>query len=514
MSKIKRALVSVYDKTGIVEFCKGLRKLDIEIIATGGTTRLLKENKIPVKSVSDVTNFPEILNGRVKTLHPKILGGILALREKEEHVSELKKHDIKPIDMVISNLYPFEKVTSKEDIQLKEALENIDIGGSNMIRAAAKNFENVVVVVDPTDYDIVLKELKESGDLSKKTRSRLAIEAFRHTAKYDWIIHKFLEKSVSTPIEFPEILNLTYKKIRDLRYGENPHQKAAFYKELDVKEPCITNAEELYGKGLSWTNVLDLDTALEIVKEFDEPTVCIIKHTNPCGVACGTNIYDAFEKTYSSDPVSAFGGIIGANRKIDLTTAKRMSSYHFDAIIAPDFDEDALRVLKERKVLILLRTGKLTHGTVKKLDIVSVTGGLLVQQHDSVQLKDVKIVTKTKPTQRQLDSLKFAWKIVKYVKSNGIVLVKEKRTVGIGMGQTNRVDSVKIAIKRAGDDAKGSVMASDGFFPFRDSVDEAAKAGIVAIIQPGGSIRDKEIIDAANEHSIAMVFTGIRAFRH
>jgi phosphoribosylaminoimidazolecarboxamide formyltransferase/IMP cyclohydrolase len=514
MIKVKRAIVSVYDKTGIIEFCRNLRKLGIEIIATGGTARLLKENKVPVKNVSDVTNFPEILNGRVKTLHPKILGGILALREKEEHVSELKKHDIKPIDMVVSNLYPFEKVTSKEGIQLKEALENIDIGGPNMIRAAAKNFENVAVVVDPKDYDTVLKELKEKGDLSKETRSRLAIEAFRHTAKYDWIIHKFLEKGVSTPIEFPEVLNLTYKKLQDLRYGENPHQKAAFYKEFEVKESCVTNAEQLSGKNLSWTNVLDLNSALELVKEFDEPTVSIIKHTSPCGVACGTDIFDAFEKAYSSDPLSAFGGIVGANRKIDLTTAKRMSECHFDAIIAPDFEGDALQILKKRDVLILMNTGKLGYGQVKYLDIVNVVGGLLVQEHDNAPLKDLKTVTKIKPTPKQLDSMMFAWKVVKHVKSNAIVLVKGKRTVGIGMGQTSRVDSVKIAISKAKDEAKGSIMASDGFFPFRDSIDEAAKAGIVAIIQPGGSVRDKEVIDAANQLDIAMVFTGMRCFRH
>jgi phosphoribosylaminoimidazolecarboxamide formyltransferase/IMP cyclohydrolase len=514
MTKIKRALVSVYDKTGIVDFCRSLHKLGIEIIATGGTTRLLKENKIPVKNVSDVTNFPEILNGRVKTLHPNILGGILALREKGEHVSELKKHGITPIDMVVSNLYPFEKITSKEDVQLKDALENIDIGGPNMIRAAAKNFENVVVIVDPKDYDTVLKELKENGDVSKKTRSRLAIEAFRHTAKYDWIIHKFLEKSVSVPTEFPDLLNLTYKKLQDLRYGENPHQKGAFYREFEIKEPCVTNAEQLSGKKLSWTNVLDLNSALEMVKEFDEPTVSIIKHTSPCGVACGTNIFDAFEKAYSSDPVSAFGGIVGANRKIDLTTAERMSECHFDAIIAPDFEGDTLEVLKKRNVLILMKTGKLTHDTTKHFDIVNVIGGLLVQEHDSFPLKDVKVVTKTKPTPKEMDSMLFAWKVVKHVKSNAIVLAKGKRTIGIGMGQTNRVDSVRIAIKNAGDDAKGSFMASDGFFPFRDSIDEAAKAGVVAIIQPGGSIKDKEVIDAANEHGIAMVFTGMRCFRH
>jgi phosphoribosylaminoimidazolecarboxamide formyltransferase/IMP cyclohydrolase len=514
MTKIKRALVSVYDKTGIIAFCRNLHKLGVEIIATGGTTRLLKENKIPVKSVSDITHFPEILNGRVKTLHPKILGGILALREKTEHVSELKKHDIIPIDMVVSNLYPFEKVTSKDDIKLREALENIDIGGPNMIRAAAKNFENVVVVVDPKDYDVVLKELKEKGDVSKKTRSRLATEAFRHTSKYDWIIHKFLEKSVSEPTEFPELLNLSYKKIQDLRYGENPHQKAAFYRESDIKEPCVTNAEKLSGKELSWTNVLDLNSALELVKEFDEPAVAIIKHTSPCGVACGKDIFDAFEQAYSSDPLSAFGGIVGANRKIDLTTAKRMSEYHFDAIIAPDFEGDALEVLKKRNVLILMKTGKLNRSQVKHFDIVSVIGGLMVQERDECPLQNAMVVTKIKPTHQQMDSMMFAWKVVKHVKSNAIVLIKGKRTVGIGMGQTSRVDSVKIAINKAGDESKGSIMASDGFFPFRDSIDEATKAGIVAIIQPGGSIKDKEVINVANEHGIAMVFTGMRCFRH
>ena len=514
MSKIKRALVSVYDKTGIIDFCRNLHKLGVEIIATGGTARLLKENKIPVKNVSDVTNFPEILNGRVKTLHPKILGGILALREKQEHVSELKKHNIIPIDMVVSNLYPFEKVTSKEDIQMKDALENIDIGGPNMIRAAAKNFENVVVVVDPKDYDAIIRELKEKGNVSKETRSRLATEAFRHTSKYDWIIHKFLEKSVSEPTEFPEMLNLTYKKIQDLRYGENPHQKAAFYKESDIKEPCVTNAEKLSGKELSWTNVLDLDSALELVKEFDEPAIAIIKHTSPCGVACGKDIFDAFEQAYSSDPLSAFGGIVGSNRKIDLTTAKRMSEYHFDAIIAPDFEGGALEILKKRNVLILMKTGKLNPSHIKHFDITSVIGGLMVQEHDSCPVKDAIIVTEVQPSPKQMDSMMFAWKVVKHVKSNAIVLVKGKRTLGIGMGQTSRVDSVKIAIRKAGDETKGSIMASDGFFPFRDSIDEAAKAGVVAIIQPGGSVKDKEVISAANEHGIAMVFTGMRCFRH
>jgi phosphoribosylaminoimidazolecarboxamide formyltransferase/IMP cyclohydrolase len=511
---LKRALISVYDKTGIVEFARELNNLGIEIISTGGTTKLLQKYRIPVENVSDVTKFPEILDGRVKTLHPKISGGILALRDKQDHMEQLKRHDIIPIDMVICNLYPFERVTSEKDVDLKEALENIDIGGPNMIRAAAKNFENVVVIVDPSRYDQILEELRTKGDVSIETRSMLAVEAFKKTSKYDWVIEKFLEKKVNVAPEFPDSLNLTFKKVQDLRYGENPHQKAALYRELEIKQPCITNAEHLHGKKLSWTNVLDLDTALELVKEFDEPAVAIIKHTSPCGAACGTNVFDAFEKAYAADPVSAFGGIIGANRKIDLDTARRMSSNHFDAIIAPDYDEDAMETLKKRKSLMLLRTGKLNIGSTKNLDIINVDGGLLVQEHNNTPLRDVKIVTKVKPTPKELDTMFFAWKVVKYVKSNGIVLAKDRRTVSVGIRQTSRVDSVRIAIKRAGDEAKGSIMASDGFFPFKDSIDEAAKIGIVAIIQPGGSIKDKEVIDAANEYKIPMVFTGMRCFRH
>jgi len=512
---IKRALISVYDKTGIVEFAKELHKLGVEIIATGGTTKLLNEYEIPAKHISDVTKFPEILGGRVKTEHPKLIGGILALRDKEEHMKDLKKLGIKPVDMVISNLYPFEEVTSEIKVDLAEALENIDIGGPNMIRAAAKNFENVVVIVDPDRYDQVLEELKKNGDLSIETRSRLAIEAFKATAKYDWVIHKFLETQKLSSEDFPETLNLRYKKIKDLRYGENPHQKAAFYKELELNKPSVVNAKQLWGKELSWTNVLDLNTALELVKEFEEPSVAIIKHTSPCGVACGSTLFDAFEKAYASDPISAFGGVLSTNRKIDLNIAKRMALAHFDCIIAPEIDEDALEALKGRKSLRILKTGELSHKHSKHLDIVNVVGGLLVQEHNSNPVRDnFRVVTKTKPSSKEMKSLKFAWKVAKYVKSNAIVLAKDKRTVGIGLGQTSRVGAAKIAIEKAGKEAKNSVMASDGFFPFRDSIDEAAKVGVKAIIQPGGSIRDKEVVDAANEHGISMVFTGIRCFRH
>jgi phosphoribosylaminoimidazolecarboxamide formyltransferase/IMP cyclohydrolase len=394
-------------------------------------------------------------------------------------------------------------------------LENIDIGGPNMIRAAAKNFKDVVVIVNPNKYAQVLRELKSRGDVSKETRSRLAIDAFKETAKYDWIIQKFLEKKETSPVSFPETLNLKYQKIQDLRYGENSHQKAAMYKEIEMDESCVINAEQLHGKKLSWTNVLDLNSALELVKEFEEPTVAIIKHMSPCGVACGSNIYDAFEKAHECDPLSAFGGIVACNRKIDLDTCKRMASFHFDSIITPSFDRAGLKLLKKRRAIRLLEAGKLSLKPRKYMDIASVNGGLLIQEHDSNLVEEkYEVVTKTKPSDRDLESLKFAWKVVKYVKSNAIVLVKGKRTVGIGPGQTSRIGSVKIAIKQAKDNVKNSFMASDGFFPFRDSIDEAVKSGIKAIIQPGGSIRDKKVIDAANEHGIAMVFTGLRAFRH
>jgi len=511
---LKRALISVYDKTGIVEFARELNNLGIEIISTGGTAKLLQEQGIPVKPVSDVTKSPEMLNGRVKTQHPSILAGILALREKEEHMKELEQHNIKPIDIVVFNFYPFEEVIKKEKPDLKEALENIDIGGPSTIRAAAKNFENVVVIVNPDRYDQVIKEMKKTGDVSRETRSRLAVEAFKQTARYDWTIQNFFEKRLNYFTEFPEVINLKYKKIMDLRYGENPHQKATLYKHMDTNETTIINSEQLAGKKLSWTNILDLNTALELIREFEEPAVTIIKHTSPCGVACGSNLYDAYEKAYASDPISAYGGIVGINRKIDFNTAKRMSTAHFDCIIAPDFDGAALELLKQRKSLRLLKTGPFTQVKRNHIDMTKVAGGLMIQEHNVALVKDLKVVTEVKPTPEQLDSMLFAWKVVKYVKSNGIVLAKGKRTVGIGLGQTSRVDAARNAIARADEEAKGSIMASDAFLPFRDAVDEVVKAGVVGIIQSGGSIRDQEVIDAANEHRIPMVFTGIRCFRH
>lgn len=511
---LKRALISVYDKTGIVEFARELNKLGIEIISTGGTAKLLQKYEIPVKPVSDVIKFPEILNGRIKTQHPSILGGILALREKEEHMKQLEEHDIKPIDIVVFNFYPFEEVINKEDVDLKQVLENIDIGGPSTIRAAAKNFENVVVIVNPERYSQVIEEIKKKGYVSRETRSMLAVEAFKKTAKYDWMIQNFLENRLNYFTNFPEVINLEYKKIMDLRYGENPHQRAALYKHMTTKETTVINSEQLAGKKLSWTNILDLNTALELVKEFEEPAVTIIKHTSPCGAACGSSLFDAYEKAYASDPISAFGGVAGVNRKVDFDTAKRMSTAHFDCIIAPDFDDTALEVLKQRKSLRLLKTGPFSKVKRNHIDMAKIAGGLMIQEHNTAEVNDLKIVTEVKPTSEQLDSLLFAWRVVKYVKSNGIVLVKGRRTVGIGLGQTSRVDAARNAIARAGQEAKGSLMASDGFLPFRDTVDEVVKAGIKGIIQPGGSIRDQEVIDAANEHRIPMVFTGIRAFRH
>jgi len=511
---LKRALISVYDKTGIVKFARELNNLGIEIVSTGGTANLLQKYEIPVRPVSDVTKFPEILNGRVKTQHPSILGGILALREKEEHVKELEKHDIKPIDIVVFNFYPFEEIIKKENADLKEILENIDIGGPSTIRAAAKNFENVVVIVNPDRYKRVIEEIKKKGDVSKETRSMLAVEAFKRTAKYDWMIQNFFEKRLNYFTSFPDAINLEYKKIMNLRYGENPHQRAALYKHMTTNETTVINSEQLSGKKLSWTNILDLNTALELVKEFEESTVTIIKHTSPCGAACGSTLFDAYEKAYASDPISAYGGIVGVNRNVDLDTAKRMSTAHFDCIIAPDFDDAALEVLKQRKALRLLKTGPFSEVKRNHIDMAKVAGGLMIQEHNVAEVNDLKVVTEVKPTPEQLDSLLFAWKVVKYVKSNGIVLVKGRRTVGIGLGQTSRVDAARNAIARAGQEADASLMASDGFLPFRDTVDEAAKVGIKAIIQPGGSKRDPEVIDAANEHRIPMVFTGIRAFRH
>lgn len=515
MVKIRRALISVFSKEGIVDLARELQKLKIEIVSTGGTATLLKNEGIKVKEVSELTGHPEILSGRVKTLHPKIHAGILALRDDKGHLKQLEEYDIDKIDMVVVNLYPFQDAISKKDVDFKEAIEMIDIGGPAMIRSAAKNFSHVAVLTSPSQYSPIMEQLKKNkGELAKETLTQLALKAFKYTARYDAIISDFLRNRFD-PALFPNILNLTFEKIQDLRYGENPHQKAAFYKDPFVMETCIANAKQLQGKELSYNNILDVNDAFELVKEFKEPTATIIKHTNPCGVATREKIHEAFKDAYACDPKSAFGCIVALNMPCNRETAELMKPYFIEAVIAPVFDKEALNILKEKKNLRLLESGKITKSD-KGFDIRKVTGGLLAQTRAYPELKekDLMVMTKKKPSKDEIKDMMFAFKVCKHVKSNCVVLAKDETAIGIGPGQTSRVDSAMIAVRKAGDKSKGSVMASDAFFPFRDSVDEAAKAGITAIIQPGGSIRDKEVIQAANDHGIAMVFTGIRLFRH
>jgi len=508
--KITRALISVSNKAGVVELAKGLQKLGIEIISTGGTAKVLKENGIKVKDISEVTGFPEMLDGRVKTLHPKVHGGILAVRSNKEHVRQIKEYEIEPIDLVVVNLYPFEETIRKSD-RLEDAIENIDVGGPAMVRSAAKNYRDVAIVVDPKDYDAVLKELKENDkSLSEKTREKLAAKAFSHTARYDSIISGHLREKFGVR-EPPETLTVSYKKIQELRYGENPHQKAALYQ--GEKACGIAGAKQLHGKQLSFNNIVDLDAALGLVREFDEPTAVIVKHGNPCGVASDKNIVNAYKKAHACDPMSAYGGIIALNRRVDVATAKEITSTFIEALIAPGYDPEALEVLKLKKDL---RAVELSGDSIDILQLKQVSGGMLVQDNDALLLRpeEMKVVTKKKPTKEEMEDLLFAWKVVKHAKSNAIVVVKEKQAIGVGAGQMSRVDSVEIAVKKAGDKAKGAVLASDAFFPFSDGVKKAAEAGITAVIQPGGSIRDAEVIEAANQHDIAMVFTGVRHFKH
>ena len=522
MIRIKRALISVSDKTKIVEFAKELQKLGIEIISTGGTAHLLRENGVQITEVSSYTGFPEMLDGRVKTLHPKIHAGILALRDNEEHMSQLQQQGIEPIDMVVVNLYPFEETVSKPEVSIEDAIEQIDIGGPTLIRAAAKNYRYVAVVTDPSQYDTVLAELKANDcTLSNETRLRLAKEAFIRTARYDAAISSYFESISEGRDEFPSLFAPVYVKIGELRYGENPHQRAAFYRIPHLIEPCIATARQLHGKELSYNNILDLNAALEIVKDFDEPAAAIIKHNNPCGVACAETLAQAYRDALACDPLSAFGSIIGFNRVVDLETAEaireaaRTGSFS-EAIIAPGYEEEALELLKKSKDRRILEVGSLSPRDPGLKEVKGVTGGVLVQERDLkiVERSQLRVVTEREPTPEQMESLLFAWKVCKHVKSNAILLAQGKRTVGIGAGQMSRVDAAIIAVRKAGERAKGAVMASDAFIPFRDTVDIAAEAGVVAIIQPGGSKRDEEVIQAANEHGIAMVFTGMRHFKH
>ncbi len=513
---IKRALISVSNKQGIVEFAKQLSKLGIEILSTGGTAKQLKQEGIKVIDVSDYTGFPEMMEGRVKTLHPKVHGGILALRSKKEHLEQAKKHDIELIDVVVVNLYPFEETIMKKDVKFEEVIENIDIGGPSMVRSAAKNFESVAVIVDPNDYNGIIKELKEKKSISKQTKERLALKAFQHTARYDAIISNYLRERLKKE-ELPESLTLTFDKIKGLRYGENPHQKGAIYKEPFQKETSMINAKVLMeGKELSFNNYLDGDAAFELVKDFKEPTVAVIKHCNPCGVASRKTIEEAFKDAYDVDPMSAFGCVIAMNRTCNLQVAEQTKGKYIEVLIAPKFEKDALGFIKENKKNIrVLETGNIIKSN-EGITIKKITDGLLVETREwpDIERIKLKVVTRRKPSKEELEDLKFAWKVNKHTKSNSVVFAKNKTAYGIGVGQMSRVDASIIAKRKSDGRAQGGVMSSDAFFPFRDAVDAAAEAGIKAIIQPGGSVRDEEIIKAADEHGMAMVFSGVRLFRH
>ena len=513
-----RAIISVSDKAGVTDFAKDLSQLGFEIFSTGGTKKALAEAKVPVKSISEITGFPEILDGRVKTLHPMVHGGLLAKRNLPAHMAELAENKIEPIDLVAVNLYPFVQTVTKQGVTLDEALENIDIGGPTMIRAAAKNFPSVIVVVDPADYKLVVEKLRQ-GDLALDERKRLAQKAFQHVAAYDTAISQYLRQDMEG---FPEEMTVALKKRYELRYGENPHQMAAFYAEQVVgtgQETGITRAEQLWGKELSFNNILDADAAWGAVTDFSAPAVAVIKHTNPCGLASHDDIAEAYRRALSGDPVAAFGGIVASNRKVTPAMAEEMKSVFYEIVIAPEYEVEALRILKRKKNLrILVAELPLDYGTVPAgyLDFRRVKGGFLIQDSDSLPEDSVKLkmATKREPTKAEVEDLLFAWRAVKHVKSNAIVLVKDKTLLGMGAGQPSRIVSAQVAKEKAGGKTKGSVLASDAMFPFPDVVEAAAAAGVTAIIQPGGSIRDEDSIKAADKHNIAMVFTGVRHFRH
>jgi phosphoribosylaminoimidazolecarboxamide formyltransferase/IMP cyclohydrolase len=511
---IKRALISVSDKTGIVELAQALEAAGIDIISTGGTSKLLQDAGVKVIGISEVTGFPEIMDGRVKTLHPNIHGGLLSVRDNEQHQQQMEENKIAPIDLVVVNLYPFAQTIAQPDVSFAEAIENIDIGGPSMLRSAAKNHAFVTVLVDGQDYAEVLAQIKETGQVDDHTRRRLAAKVFRHTAAYDSMIAQYLSEQAGD--EMPEKLTLTFNKLQALRYGENPHQQAAFYKLPQAVEGSIAIAEQLHGKELSYNNINDADAALAVVREFEQPAVAAIKHMNPCGVGIGSTIEEAYDKAYSADPVSIFGGIIAANRVIDGPTAEKMSQIFLEIIMAPDFTEEALQILTKKKNIRLLKMGHFSLSGAAQWRYQSVNGGLLVQEQDKKGLskEEAQVVTERQPTEAEWEQLLFSWKVVKHVKSNAIVLVKDSQTIGVGAGQMNRVGAARIAIEQAADKVQGAVLASDAFFPMGDTVETAAQAGVTAIIQPGGSIKDQESIDAANKYGITMVFTGVRHFKH
>ncbi len=513
----KRALISVSDKTGLGKLAKVLEKHGFEIISTGGTARAIEESGAKVTPVENVTDFKEMLDGRVKTLHPKIHAGILALRDSKKHMTQLEEANIFLIDLVVVNLYPFRK-TVEGGAPLDEVIENIDIGGPTLIRAAAKNFQDVAVVVHPDQYKLIEEELeKNNGEISQKTRQLLAAKAFEHTAYYDTTINTFLHGKFNPDELFPVDFSVNYRKVMDLRYGENPHQKAALYKESFVHNPSVATATILNGKPLSFNNIFDANDAVAVVQEFEEPAACLIKHNNACGTAVSASLSEAFEKGHQCDPKSAFGSIIALNRKCDLETAKKITSFFNELVLAPSYNEDALAELKKKQNLRVLELPGIDKPLEQEgLDYKKVEGAMLAQTKDFIDKNefDLNVVSEKKPTKEQIKDMVFAWRIVKHIKSNAIVLAKDQATVGIGAGQMSRVDSVEIAVNKAGGREKGAVLASDGFFPFRDNIDIAAEHGIEAIIEPGGSVKDQKIIDAANEKGLVLVFTGARHFKH
>ncbi len=511
---MKRALISISDKSGIEELAKRLVRAGFELISTGGTAATLRKAGVPVTGISDVTGFPEILDGRVKTLHPAVHGALLARRDLPEQLAAIEAHGIAPIDIVVVNLYPFRQTITRPGVTLEDAVENIDIGGPSMIRSAAKNFTHVLVLTSPARYEEIIKYIEAGEEVPEQVRFSLAVEAFHHTASYDALISDYFGRMLPGWPAFPDDLVLRFEKALALRYGENPHQQAALYTDPLFRGPAVVNAEKLWGKELSYNNLSDADAALSLALEFEAPTVVAVKHATPCGVGTGPTISAAYQKAYDADPVSIFGGIVVLNREVPLDVAQAMSKIFLEIIIAPAFRDDALGVLKRKKNVRILRyaPGPLPH----MLQYKHVAGGLLVQEVDALPLpaEEWKTVTGREPTATELVDMQFGWKVVKYVKSNAIILAKDGMTLGVGTGQTNRIDSARLAIKHAGDQARGAVLASDGMFPFSDVVEEAAAAGVTAIVQPGGSIKDEDSIAAANKAGIAMVFTGVRHFRH
>ena len=510
---MKRALVSVSDKTNLVPFVSSLVELGYEIISTGGTKKALEAAGIKTIGISEVTDFPEIMDGRVKTLHPKVHGALLCVRDNPDHVRQIEELGIQYIDLVCVNLYPFKETVQKPGVSHEEIIENIDIGGPSMLRSASKNYKFIPVLCDPSDYDAVVKELRENGETYLTTREYLAAKVFRHTASYDTMIASYLTER--TGEKYPEKFTITFDKVQELRYGENPHQSAAFYKGMNPQY-SLANAKQLHGKELSYNNIQDGNAAIEILKDFEgQPAVVGLKHMNPCGVGIGKTIEEAWDKAYEADPVSIFGGIVAFNEPIHASVAEKLSKIFLEIIIAPAFDEDAFEILSKKKNIRLMQLDTSLEVNAK-YKVTNVNDGLLVQDIDDhkITAEDLRCVTNRKPTEEELEQLLFAWKVVKHVKSNAIVLVKDNMTIGVGAGQMNRVGAAKIAIEQAGEKAKGSIMSSDASFPMPDTVEEAVKAGVTAIIQPGGSIKDQLSIDVCNEHGIAMVYTGVRHFKH